>query len=58
MGLPKYKVVADRFAIPVLLREEGTAAASQGVVEALGFDRERRRLLRAELAHQALGNLT
>lgn len=56
-GTAKVRVVADRFAIPVLGREE-TAAAAKGVDEALEFDREQRLKLRTELAHKALGNLT
>ena len=55
-GTAKVRVVADRFAIPVLPR--GDAAVAKGCVdEALSFDRAHRRTVRHELAIRAAANL-
>lgn len=56
-GTAKVRVVADRFAIPVLSQKEA-AVARQRVDEALTFDRDRQRQVRAELAIEAAANLT
>lgn len=55
-GTAKVRVAADRFAIPVLPREEPASAAAC-VAAALAFDRDQRRRSRQEMARKAAGNL-
>lgn len=55
-GTAKVRVVADRFAIPVLHRADAEAADSC-VTEALGFDRSARNQERHKAAMEAAGNL-
>ncbi|WP_232491550.1 polysaccharide pyruvyl transferase family protein [Novosphingobium kaempferiae] len=55
-GTAKVRVVADRFAIPVISREAAAGVAEE-VAAALAFDRERRGRVREELAARAALNL-
>jgi polysaccharide pyruvyl transferase WcaK-like protein len=55
-GTAKVRVVADRFGIPVVLRDTAQSAEAS-VAAALGFDRQIRNRERAELARRAAGNV-